>query len=121
MGGAQRGERAPGADDAVLDQQRAVLGQRGRRIPGERIARRVNHVSSIYGHCFPHSPPSLVSPVVAGALWLAGRMASSAAATATAMMAGSLPVMPGWPIGQVIRAIASGACPAAASWAWNRV
>ena len=37
-----------------------------------------------------------------------------------AMTAGSLPVMPGWPIGQVIRAIASGPCPAAASWAAKR-
>ena len=36
-------------------------------------------------------------------------------------MAGALPVIPGWPIGQVMRAIASGLCPAAASWAWNRV
>ena len=38
-----------------------------------------------------------------------------------AITAGSLPVIPGWPIGQVIRAIASGECPAAASWAAKRV
>src|ERR1700749_1247140 len=109
MGGAQRRERTTGADDAVLDQQRAVLGQRGHRIPGERIAGRVNHVSSVDSH----EPTSAVarSPVAA----------SSAAATATAMTAGSLPVIPGWPIGQVIRPIASGSCPASASWAAKRV
>ena len=37
------------------------------------------------------------------------------------MMAGSLPVIPGRPIGHVIRAIAAGLWPISASWAWNRV
>jgi len=32
-----------------------------------------------------------------------------------------LPVIPGWPIGQVILPIVSGPCPASASWVWNRV
>ena len=35
-------KRAPGADDAVPDQQRAVLGQRVGRVAGERVARRVD-------------------------------------------------------------------------------
>ena len=57
--------------------------------------------------------PLLSSPAVS--------VGSRAAATATAITAGSLPVIPGWPIGQVIRPIAAGLCPAAASWAWNLV
>src|SRR5208337_5286599 len=39
---AQRGERTPSADDAVPDQQSAVLGQRFARVTGERVARRVD-------------------------------------------------------------------------------
>src|SRR5205823_12641897 len=97
-------ERAAGPDDAVPDQQRAVLGQRGRRVPGERVTGRVDHGRGVDGH-----------GAVASTAARSPRAASSAAATATAITAGSLPVIPGWPIGQVIRAIISGRWPAAAS------
>ena len=90
--GAQRGEGAPGADDAVADQQGADLGDRVGRVARERVARRVDDRPGVQGHV----------------VTLLGRFCSKSAATATAMTAGSLPVIPGRPIGQVIRAIAAG-------------
>src|SRR6185312_13774157 len=96
VGGAQLRERAAGADHAVPDQQRAVLGQRGRRVPGERVAGRIDDGRGVDRH--DATVTAARSPTVD----------SSAAATATAITAGSLLVIPRWPIGQVIRAISSG-------------
>ena len=94
--GPQRGETAPGADDALAHQQRADLGQRVTRVAGERVAGRIDDRPGIQGHR------------VTAASRLAPSTCSRAEATATAITAGSFPVMPGWPIGQVIRPIASG-------------
>ena len=96
--GPQRGKAAPGADDALAHQQRADLGQRVARVARERVARRIDDRPGVQGHVVTARVPRVSSSVVC----------SRAAATATAITAGSFPVMPGWPIGQVIRAIISG-------------
>src|ERR1700683_642468 len=112
MLGPQRGETAPGADDAFAHQQGADLRQRVTcvtRLARERVAGRIDDRAGVERHRVT------AAPALDPSIWI------SAAATATAITAGSFPVIPGWPIGQVIRPIASGLWPAAASWAWNRV
>ena len=95
-GGPQRGQRAAVRDHAVADQQRLVLRERLGRVGGKWVPGRVDDSARVDRHDG--------TAVAASFPWVD----SSSAATATAITAGSLPVMPGWPIGQVIRPIVSG-------------